>query len=226
MVAVVHPLQFGKAFLMGEAKLLPDYIDIRGETVLQLLLAYAANAGILIVQGDVRQLVQVAEYRDLAELRHPSEHVELKELVAVLERGEERLVQRPVRFLLSGVCRHVLEERVVIFIDKDDDSFPRFFCCVLQCLCEAYRKRRLLMRQAVGVLKVVQRRPELGGKALFLREIAACERKIHDRIFRPGLLFLAFKFLDRKPPEQVPAALKIIPERGKQEALAEAPGAA
>ncbi|CDB09767.1 unknown [Bacteroides sp. CAG:633] len=68
VIAVVHLFQFSFGFLFGQFVLLPQFDDVFLEVGKQFFFRNAAQTGKAFVDGDVHQVVQIAEHANLAEL--------------------------------------------------------------------------------------------------------------------------------------------------------------
>ena len=89
VVSVVLFFQLLFGFVLREMVLLGQHCDVFLEIAMQFAFRNAAYAGKPVVDGDVHQIVQVAEHADLAELCHPCQQGKAEVFVTTLQHTVE-----------------------------------------------------------------------------------------------------------------------------------------
>lgn len=88
---------------------------------MQLVLCDAADAGVVGLQGDVAQVVELAADGELAELGDTREEYEAQVLVARLERGVE-LTHHLAKVIEKNLVIDDVERGYIVLVDQDDDA--------------------------------------------------------------------------------------------------------
>ena len=103
-------------------------MDVLFEIVRQFLFRDTADGGIFIIHGDVLQVVEVAEYADLAELRHAGQQGKADVGVFALQHAVEGLQLLAVGGQQFFVFE-CLQQGLVILVYQDHDVSPVLFGC-------------------------------------------------------------------------------------------------
>ena len=122
MIAVVFPLEPFECLVHAEVQVLGKALHIGQHLSVELLAADAADGGILVVHGDVEQVVQLTEDAELRKLGDAREEHELKIRVERLDGRIEVLHCATQGDKVQFLVHHVKQRRVVLI--DDERHFP------------------------------------------------------------------------------------------------------
>ena len=224
VVAVVLQLQPLLHFLRRTAVVRGHVGNGFGEITVYLVLRDAAQRLVTPVHADVLRLVETAEHAHLRELRHARQQHKLQVLVRCLEHGVEGLEHVAVPVLERGVHVEHVQHRFVVFVNKHHGPASRPLVggtehlheAVADTQCFDFRRKTVLIHPTGDI--EIQFLFQFTG----IGEVRAVE--VHMKYGMHGPF--RFQSLHGQPAEQLPAAQVIVLQRGHEQALAEAAGAA
>ena len=193
------------------------------EVAVYLVLRDAAQRLVASVHADILRLVEAAEHAHLRELRHARQQHELQVLVRRLEHGVEGLEHVAVPVFERGVHIEHVQYRLVVFVDEHHGPASRLLVGGTEHMAETEPQSQLFVRyQAVHPFPpfhiVAQHCFQLPGIA----EHSPIEIHMKHGMHGPFRL----QPFHGQPAEQLPAAQVIVLQRGHEQTLAEAAGAA
>ena len=136
MVAIVFFLELCERLVYREAQTLGKRFHVGPQLREQLILAYATDSRVLVVHGDIEQVVELAEDAKLSELRDARYEDKLEVWVKRLDGRIEVLHDAAQRGEVLVLVHHV-EQRRVIFIDYEHHLLPCLFISGLDKMLEA-----------------------------------------------------------------------------------------
>ena len=150
MITVIFPFQLFYCFFLRNAVSLTEFPNLLLEHREKLILRDAAKCVETGVVADVIRLVEAAEHADLWELSHSCEQHKLQMLVGELEHAIKTFQYLAVEVLKSlyasfdnwwgdaGV--HHVEQRLVVFVNKHDNTSARLLVGFLENVCQPVAK--------------------------------------------------------------------------------------
>ena len=136
MVAVVIGFEQGHGAVGVRAVFLGEFLYSLLEICGKFGLCYAADGGVFSVERDVAEVVEAAEDGHFAEAADAGQHREADILVEVLDVDVDGFQQLAVIFAPFHVV-HRLDDGIVVFVNKDNDSRTGGFVCALDDLAKS-----------------------------------------------------------------------------------------
>ena len=149
----------------------------------------ATNGTILWKHGQVFHIVQVAEHAHLAKFCHACEESEANHSIERFQHRIEGFQLATVGILQGGIADG-LQQRLVIFIDKDHHALPRLLVCMLYHVDEAFFRSPVLIFAAIQLLPFFKMSVQLGLKRRFVLILTAVQVEVQDGMFRPVFFHL------------------------------------
>ena len=216
MVAVVSCLQRLQRLFRRHLFLFGKALHVVRHLLLHLLHADAADGGEIRFQGDVLQVVQLAEYAELGELRDAGEEDEVEVRVGVLQRRIE-VAHHVAELGQVLILVHHVEQRRVVFVDEHDHFLARLFVNAFDEVGQADVGVGMVGKEAEAPLVLAQDVAQVVLELFFFHVLGRCHAEMQYGVFRP-FLFLLFYI---KSFEEFLPALEIALEHGHQQRLAE-----
>ena len=226
MITVVHPLQFCHRVVVGHRPVavhpLAQPLDVGLQLCEEFLLGDAADSFVLWVEGEDVQVVQLAEHRELRELRDAGQEYEAEILCLSFQRTEQ-VADSIANLVLQLGLGDGVEHRGIVFVYQHHHFVAR----LLIGGPDDVRESGIIIVRVIDadmpfLFFPLEDIVDGAMQALQLIILAIRQVEPDDGILYPLLLQL----LDGQTLEEFPAALEIALQRAHQERLAEPPGAA
>ena len=219
MIAVIILFQLRTGLLVRLTVGLGKTPDGLFEILVQFRLGNAAQVVIAMVHRNVVQVVEVAEYAHLPELRNPCQKSELDVAVTTFQCSVETLESVAVLFLKLFVA-YCLQHRLVVFIHEYHHIPARLFLRTADDALKTHRKTPFSFPSPVFIFPQFQSTGQFFIQHLGRIIFFSIQIQMQHRIFLPVL----FQILDCQSVEQVLPALEIRLQGTHQQALAESAG--
>ena len=197
MVTIVPLRQFAVAFINSHIVRFGQFRDAIVEVASEFRLRDPANVSVSIVHRDVVEVVQSAEYAHLAEFCHSGQECESDQRILAFHHAVKPLKFPPERLHQLWIVDAV-DDRLLIFINKDDNTFPRFFVCGFNGSLESCREIIGFIVDSISYFPFMQRMIKVRVKIGCRSISASSEVQVKDGIRCPVL----FKRFDIQPFEQ------------------------
>ena len=121
MVPVVEGLEPGECLIESDPERVGKSLHVGSHLGVQLLFRDAADSRVRRVHGDVHEVVELGEHRELAELRDPCEEHEAKIGVARLE-GDVQTAHYLTKTLEFIVIINDVQQGGIILVNEHDHA--------------------------------------------------------------------------------------------------------
>ena len=126
MVAVIACFQLAADILVRHPLRIGQFVKLILKVGMYFLFGDATELDIKVVHRDIIQVVQVAEYAYFTKFCDSCQQCEFDVAVHGFEYAVERL-QRSTKSLLQFYVADSLKHRLVVFVNKDGNTFTAFF---------------------------------------------------------------------------------------------------
>ncbi len=182
----------------------------------QLVAADAADGRILVVHGDVEQVVQLTENAELSKLGYSREKDELKVRVEHLDRAVEVLHRAAQRAEVVILVNHV-KQWSVIFVNDEYNLLSHLLACLHNQIFQANVRILLFALITEHTFHIVEHIGKITFKHILIHVLCATHVEVKHRVFHPVLLIISHD----KSLKQVLAAIIIRMDHRGEQRLAE-----
>ncbi len=204
MITVVFLLEKSEGVVRAEVQVFGKLFHVGQHLGMQFLAANAADSRILVVHGDIKQVVQLTENAELGKLGDTRKEDKLEIGIEHFYRTVKVLHRSAQRTKVIILVHHI-EQWSIIFIDNDNDFFSSLLICLHHQIFQSDVGIHFFTLIAECTLTVVEHVGKITSKHIIIHMLRTTHIEMKHRMFHPFLLI----FGNGKTIEQILATFVI-----------------